>query len=394
MVTVKVTKCVWQYHDKKDELDPVFRYFMYCANEAIRIGIEKNLTSKFKLHYQLYHKLRLDSQFHSKYVYGALECAAARLKLYRKTLKKKPNAKKPHISKNHLIINNLSYKIEGGCVRIPLEPTKYLFIRLTSYVGEKIKGTKLGNVVISNDKIIISYSKDIPEQKPANFTGIDRNLDNVTTYDSKGNFVVHDLSKAQRIIASYSAVKSKLRRNDARIRKKLFQKYGKLQKNRVHNILHCTSKKIVSQNTGIVMENIKGIRKLFRKGNGQGRKYRQKMNSWSFYEIQRQIEYKARWVGLPVKYVNASGTSARCATCGSKLVPEEHRQLFCPLCKSSVDRDVNAAYNILLRGTQVVPDGTSGEAVMTEPGIISKVIPVNCRVDAVKSSDWTYVPLT
>jgi len=327
---VKVIKCVWQYHNKKDELDPVFDYFRYCANEAIRIGIEKNLTSKFKLHYQLYHKLRLDSQFHSKYVYGALECAAARLKQYKKILKKKPNAKKPYISKNHLIINNLSYKIEGDCVRIPLEPAKYLFIRLTSYVCKKIKGTKLGNVVISNDKIIVSYSKDIPEQKPANFTGIDRNLDNITTYDSKGNFVVHDLSKAQRIITSYSAVKSKFRRNDARIRKKLFQKYGRLQKNRVHNILHCTSKEIVSQNTGIVMENIKGIRKLYRKGNGQGRKYRQKMNSWSFYEIQRQIEYKARWLGLPVKYVNAGGTSAMCATCGSKLVSEEHRQLFCP----------------------------------------------------------------
>src|SRR5437660_11559864 len=75
---MKVTKCVWQYHDKKDELEPVFDYFKYCANEAIRIGIEKNLTSKFKLHYQLYNKLRLSSKFHSKYVYDELECAASK----------------------------------------------------------------------------------------------------------------------------------------------------------------------------------------------------------------------------------------------------------------------------------------------------------------------------
>ncbi|MEX2348385.1 MAG: transposase, partial [Nitrosopumilaceae archaeon] len=231
----------------------------------------------------------------------------------------------------------------------------------------------------------------IPEQKPANFTGIDRNLDNVTTYDSKGNFVVHDLSKAQRITASYAVVKGKFRRNDSRIRKKIFQKYGKLQKNRINEILHCTSKKIVSQNSGIVMENLKGIRKLYRKGNGQGRKYRQKMNSWSFYELQRQIEYKARWLGLPVKYVNAAGTSTRCAVCGSKLVPEEHREISCPTCKSSVDRDVNAARNILLRGTQVVPDGIAGEAVMTEP---SSNEPAICRVDAVKSSDGIYVTIT
>ncbi|MGI0073047.1 MAG: RNA-guided endonuclease InsQ/TnpB family protein [Nitrosotalea sp.] len=378
---MKVTKCVWQYHYKKDDLRPVFDYFRYCANEAIRIGMEKNLTSKFKLHYQLYHKLHLDSKFHYKYVYGALECAVAKLKLYKKTVKKKPDAKKPYISRNHLMLNNQSYKIEQDIIRIPTEPGQYIFVRLSSYVLEKIKDTKLGNVTITDDKIVISYSKDIPRQKPTNFIGIDRNLYNVTTYDSKGNCIAHDLSKAQRIIASYSTVKSKFRRNDSRIKKKIFQKYGKLQKNRVHNILHYTSTKIISQNSGIIMENLKGIRRLYQKGNGQGRKHRAKMNSWSFYELQRQIEYKARWLGLPVRYVKAAGTSTRCAVCGSKLVPEEHRKMFCSICKRSVDRDVNAAHNILLRGTRVVPDGAAGEAVMAEP---SSKEPVICLVDAVK----------
>ncbi|MGI0046256.1 MAG: RNA-guided endonuclease InsQ/TnpB family protein [Nitrosotalea sp.] len=383
---MRITKCVWQYHDKKDDLEPVFDYFRYCANEGIRIGIEKNLTSKFKLHYQLYHKLRINSQFHSKYIYGALECAASKLKLYKKALKKKHGAKKPYISRNHLILDNQLYKIEQDIIRIPTEPTKYIFVKLTKYVCEKIKGTKFGSIVVTDDKLIISYSKDIPEQRSYNFIGIDRNLYNVTTYDSKENCVVHDLSKTQRISTSYNTVKSKFRRNDSRIREKIFQKYGRLQKNRVHNILHYTSKKIVSQNSGIIMENLKGIRKLYQKGNGQGRNHRRKMNSWSFYELQRQIEYKARWLGLPVEYVRANGTSSKCATCGSKLVPEEHRKMFCSTCKSSVDRDVNAAHNILLRGTRVVPDGTAGEAVMVESGSMEPVI---CRVDAAKSSDMT-----
>ncbi|MDE1827207.1 MAG: transposase [Thaumarchaeota archaeon] len=339
----------------------------------------------------MYHKLRLGSQFHSKYVYGALECAASKLKLYKKILKKKTDAKKPYISKNHLIIDNQSYKIEHDTIRVPTEPAKYLFIRLSKYVCEKIKGTKLGSLVITDDKLIISYSKDVSGQKPDDFIGIDRNLDNVTIYDTHGNYTIHNLSKAQRIIASYGTVKSRFKRNDSRIRKKIFQKYGKLQKNRVHNILHCTSKKIASQNSGIIMENLKGIRKLYRKGNGQGTKYRAKMNSWSFYELQRQIEYKTRWLGLPVEYVKAGGTSTKCAACGSKLVPEEHRKMFCSTCKRSVDRDVNAAHNILLRGTWVVPDGTAGEAVMAEPSSEEQVI---CRVDAVKSSDGICLPIT
>ncbi|HKU32477.1 MAG TPA: transposase [Candidatus Nitrosotalea sp.] len=388
---VKVTKCAWQYHDKNDDLGPVFDYYRYCANEAIRIGIEKKITSKFKLYYQLYHKLRLDSQFHCKHVYGALECAASRLKIYKKTLKKKPNAKRPYISKNHLILDNQSYKIEKNIVRIPTESGKYVFIKLTNYVYKKIMDTKLGNITITDDKIIISYSRDIKEQNPTNSVGIDRNLENVTTYNSQGNCIVYDLAKAQRIVTSYCRIKSKFRRNDSRIRKKIFQKYGKLQKNRAHSILHYTSKKIVSENSGIIMENLKGIRKLYKKGNWQGRKHRQKMNSWSFYELQRQIEYKARWLGLPVEYVKANGTSTKCAICGSRLVPEEHRKMFCSICKSGVDRDVNAAHNILLRGTRVVPNGIAGEAVMAELDSKEQVI---CRVDAVKSCDGINLPIT
>ena len=111
------------------------------------------------------------------------------------------------------------------------------------------------------------------------------------------------------------------------------------------------------------MENIKGIRKLYRKGNGQGKKYRGRMNSWSYYELQRQIEYKAKWAGLPVRYVRAVGTSSKCAVCGVKLIPEEHRKMWCPSCRNVVDRDINAAKNILARGMRFVPDGSQVEAV-------------------------------
>lgn len=175
--------------------------------------------------------------------------------------------------------------------------------------------------------------------------------------------IIHDLHKATKIKARYRHVKSRFRRNDIRIRRKIFQKYGTKEKNRVHQLLHSVSKKIVSENKGIILEDIKGIRKLYRKGNGQGKKFRVKMNSWSFYELQRQTEYKARWLGLPVKYVKAAGTSSKCAVCGSKMVPEEHRTLFCPCCNMVVDMDVNAAKNILARGTWVVPDAVQGEAM-------------------------------
>jgi len=37
----------------------------------------------------------------------------------------------------------------------------------------------------------------------------------------------------------------------------------------------------------------------------------------------------------------------------------------CPQCDLHIDRDVNAARNILARGMQFMPDGGTGEAMVT-----------------------------
>ncbi len=369
---MKITKCVWQFHDKGTELQPVFDYFRFCTNEAIQFGTQKQHTSRFSLHKDLYLKLR--GNFYAKYVHGSLECATSKLKQYRKAKRKKQDAKIPYIWKNMLKLDNQSYKIRDGCIKIPIRSKQYCVIKLASYVLEQLQNTKLGSITITQNKLIISYSREIMQQKLSDFVAIDRNLDNITTFDSQNNLIVHDLQKATKIKEVYRNVKSRFKRNDVRIRKKIFTKYGVKEKNRVYQILHVVSKRITSENQGIIMEDIKGIRKLYKKGNGQGSKYRGRMNSWSFYELQRQIEYKARWLGLPVKYVSANGTSSRCATCGSKVVPEEHRMLFCPCCNVVVDRDVNAAKNILARGTRDVPDAIQKEA-MKQSKDVEQIVP-------------------
>ena len=125
---MKVTKCVWQYHEKGSELRLVFDYFRFCTNEAIRIGSQKQNTSRFSLHKELYLKLRGD--FYSKYVHGSLECAASKLKQYRKARRKKHDSKMPYVWKNMLKLDNQSYKISYGHIRIPIRARQYCTIKL------------------------------------------------------------------------------------------------------------------------------------------------------------------------------------------------------------------------------------------------------------------------
>ena len=78
---------------------------------------------------------------------------------------------------------------------------------------------------------------------------------------------------------------------------RLLNKYGRRERNRTSQKTHVVSKTIVRHakeyRLGIAMENLKGIRKLYRKENGQGKFFHGRMNTWQFYEVQRQVEYKA-----------------------------------------------------------------------------------------------------
>jgi putative transposase len=157
-----------------------------------------------------------------------------------------------------------------------------------------------------------------------------------------------------RIVASFT-------RDDARIRAAIASRYGERRSARADHLLLNATKTIVAlavqRREVIVLENIEGIRSLYRKGNGQGRKYRGRMNSWSFGEAQRQIEYKARWVGLPVIRLSrreTRGSSVTCPRCGERLQSDKRlvRELWCGKCRVVMDRDMVAAVN-LARGGRV-----------------------------------------
>src|SRR5437899_491444 len=155
-----------------------------------------------------------------------------------------------------------------------------------------------------------------------------------------------------RIVASF-------KRDDTRIRTGIASKYGMRRTARTGHLLHTATKTVVSlavqRRQAIVLEDIRGIRCLYRKGNGQGRKYRGRMNGWSFSEAQRQIEYKARWIGLPVIRLSkreTRGTSMTCPRCGERLQSDKRlgRKLWCRNCRVVMDRDRVAAVNLARRG--------------------------------------------
>jgi len=364
---VQAVKSVIQRYEPTLDIMKLLEEFRRMVNDCIRIGLEEKTTSLKSLSLKAYHQLER-YKLPTHYRLTAISKATGILKNYRKSLRKH-STKKPYCVKP-MLTDCYARRIIDGKLRLPLMPRNYIYIPLNKHTLSVISGHTLRSVTLTTCTISVCYSKEIAETEPKGLIGVDRNLDNLTAAANTGETRRFDLSEATRIKSVYREVKSHFRRNDVRIRKRIYGKYGVKQMNRVKQVIHRTTKAIIedakARDLGVAMEKLTGLRKLYRKGNGQGNDYRFRLNTWSFGEAQRQLEYKAKWEGMKVVYVQPSGTSSRCAVCGSKVLESTDRMVYCPECKVLVDRDVNAARNIAERGMRFVPVGPVGEAVMAE----------------------------
>jgi putative transposase len=138
------------------------------------------------------------------------------------------------------------------------------------------KDLKPGSVIVTGSNVVLAFSKETRAIERKGTMGIDGNGRNVTWSDSLGESKAEDTSVICEVKELYNEVKARITRRtykDRRVTLQLLGKYGKRQRDRTSQKIHRISKKIVrhakENGLGIAMENLKGIRKKYRKGNGQ-----------------------------------------------------------------------------------------------------------------------------
>jgi putative transposase len=364
--------------------------FRQMVNDCVTIGLENGSSTLKKLSNLSYHKLGKYDVI-SYYKLCAISHAAGILANRKKSLKRGLKPRKPY-AKQLSLISCYGFKVINGVLKVPLGNKQYFDVPLNSYVKRVLSDASLQvrSFMLTANSVSMCISKEVAEIECTSMEGVDRNLRNVTFGSSK-EVVQYDLSKAVDIAENTRSIVGSFKSNDVRIRRKLYQKYGIRRKRRVDQLLHRLTKAIVQHvklsKAAIAFEDIRHIRRLYQKGNGQGRNYRSRLNGWSFAEVKRQIRYKAQWEGVPVIQLSVSetrGTSQLCPQCGKKITQADRfRQLFCAQCKKWMDRDVVAAMNLSIKGLARVASsqGLAGEAMRRNP---ESVMPVILRVDASK----------
>ena len=379
-------KSVKQSYLPEPDVAIIMESFRSKVNDCVRIGMATGASSLKRLSLLSYRQLSFRyNSIPSYYRLTAISKAAGILASRRKSLRRGIMTRDPYLQRS-LLVSCYNFKISDDSLQFSVFKRKQVRIALRKYTLEAIRGLEVRSFTINPTSLSLSLRKSVEQYSPKSFSGIDRNAANIT-YGNLQGVLQYDLAKVEQIRQTTKEIVSSFKRNDAKVLKSIASKYGARRKERVKQILHLVSKNIVHDakrnQSAIVFEDIRGIRNLYKKGNYQGSNFRGRMNSVPWYEIKRQIEYKAAWEGVPIIQLTkreTRGTSKLCPACGERLQEDRDRkrELWCDECKKWKDRDVVAVMNISYRGWLRFRQSKGGavEAMVQEPrkeGAILKV---------------------
>ena len=168
-----------------------------------------------------------------------------------------------------------------------------------------------------------------------NIVGIDRGINFVVaTYDSrhKSGFVSGKAIKQKR--AHYSKLRKELQMRKTPSARRRIKAIGSRENRWMQDVNHCVSKALVNNNpkhTLFVLEDLSGVRSASERVRTKDRYV---TVSWSFYDLEQKLFYKAKQNKSSVIKVNPAYTSQCCPACGHIEKANRNKKIHLFSCKN------------------------------------------------------------
>lgn len=205
-----------------------------------------------------------------------------------------------------------------------------------------------------------------PEALPesAESIGIDVGLNQFAAL-SDGTFVANPrfFQREEKALAKAARKQAKTKKRSAERRKanKVLSRIHERIRNRRHDFVHQFSRRLVNQYGLIAVE------KLNVKGMVKNHCLAKSISDVSWSMFRSVLMNKAESAGRQVVEIDPAFTSQDCHQCGNRAKKTlKERWHHCPMCGASLDRDTNAAINILVKAKRMVWDNTPSVSLGAE----------------------------
>mgnify|MGYP000213065291 FL=1 len=332
---------------------------------------------QFSLNKILYSALREKFSLKSQMAQSVFKTVIARYKTILENQNEwiKPSFKKPQYD----LVWNRDYSLTQNCfsvntlngrVKLP-----YFAEGMSKYFNHSIYRFGTAKLVNKHGKyyLHIPVTYEVEESNISdicNVVGIDRGINFVVaTYDCKhkSGFVSGKAIKQKR--ANYSRLRKELQMRHTPSSRRRLKAIGQRENRWMQDINHQVSKALATGNpkhTLFVLEDLTGIRNVTERVKTKNRYV---SVSWSFYDLEQKLIYKAKQNQSSVIKVDPRYTSQCCPACGHTEKSNRNKKIHlftCKNCGYTSNDDRIGAMNLYRMGINYLADSQVPDTVVTE----------------------------
>jgi len=252
-------------------------------------------------------------------------------------------------NKKAKVIKSVPLIVRGTAIRLVGTTLK---VKMLNFSLELPKVIKFRQIELDKEYAYITHEVDCARPiKARKHIGVDLNTTGhcaVVAVRETGK--VYKLGKkAEHIHKKYKQMRRKLQGlGKYGMVKKIKNRESRIIKDLNHKISRFIVNLAIKEKGGLQLEKLQGIRKTTK----SSKSFKYALNSWSYFQLGKFLEYKALLAGIPLSYIEPAYTSKSCSRCG--LLGERNDKLFkCPNGHAE-HADANAAFNIALLSPSII----------------------------------------